>query len=59
MSAPAIHYREQANTWQERAANLPPDHPQRGIYREIADGCEKLAVHYERERREAEEKHLS
>ena len=24
MSAPAIHYREQANAWQERAAILPP-----------------------------------
>lgn len=55
MAAPAIHYREQADIWQERAATLPPDDPQRGTYLEIAEGCEKLAAHYERGRREAAE----
>jgi hypothetical protein len=49
MSTPEAHYREQANSWQERVATLPPDYPQRGIYREIVEGCEKLAAHYERE----------
>jgi hypothetical protein len=46
--AAAIHYRERAKTWRESAAAVPDGAPQQAIYREIAEGYEKLAAHYER-----------
>ena len=46
--AAAIHYRERAKMWRENAMTLPVGAPQLAKYREIAEGYEKLAAHYER-----------
>jgi hypothetical protein len=44
----AVYYRGRAKTWQESVAAIPNGAPQQAIYREIAEGYEKLAAHYER-----------
>ena len=46
--AAAIYYRERAKTWRESAAAVPDGAPQQAVYRELADGYEKLAACYER-----------
>jgi hypothetical protein len=45
--AAAIHYRRRAHAWRESAMAVPEGAPQQAIYREIAEGYEKLAAHYE------------
>jgi hypothetical protein len=45
--AAAAHYRERAKVWRESVAALPDGAPQQAIYREIAEGYERLAVQYE------------
>lgn len=46
--AAAIYYRERAKTWRESAAAVPDGAPQQAVYREIAEGYEKIAAQYER-----------
>jgi hypothetical protein len=48
MAATAIYYREQAKMWRESAAAVPDGAPQQAVYREIAEGYEKIAAQYER-----------
>jgi len=48
LHATIIYYRERAKTWHERAAALPDSDPQQAVYREIAEGYEKIAACYER-----------
>jgi hypothetical protein len=49
--AAAIYYRERAKTWRESAAAVPDGAPQQAVYREIAEGYEKIAAHYEQRER--------
>ena len=46
--ATTVYYRDRAKTWQASAKAVPSGAPQQAIYREIAEGYEKLAAHYER-----------
>jgi hypothetical protein len=48
MAATAIYYRGQAKIWRESAAAVPDGAPQQAVYREIAEGYEKIAAQYER-----------
>jgi|SRR5690348_15592929 hypothetical protein len=47
--AAAIFYRERAKTWRDSAAAVPDGAPQQAVYREIAEGYEKISAHYERQ----------
>ena len=40
--AAAIHYRRRAHAWRESALAVPEGAPQQAIYRELAEGYEKL-----------------
>ena len=46
--AAAIYFHERAKTWRERAAAVPDGAPQQAVYREIAEGYDKIAAQYER-----------
>jgi hypothetical protein len=49
--AAASYYCERAKTWHERAAAVPDGAPHQALYREIAEGCEKIAAQYEQRER--------
>jgi hypothetical protein len=47
--AAVIFYRERAKTWRDSAAAVLDGAPQQAVYREIAEGYEKIAAQYERQ----------